>query len=195
MKCSFGFFAFLGALVARPGGARRRLPVSARFAGGVEVKVGVSPSYKLVWAGASRGAEPKSRRCRHPGATDGRHGRCRAKGCPQIGSQHMRQGYTHPLQGLLRRRLWPERATQHFVSARAYSAASGADTSDSLRCDARSTRARRRTPPPHHIDTGRTVRLCAVRIRASRRGTAPALWMLQLQALGVVAPAPAAAFA
>ena len=128
------------------------------------------PSSSLL-APASRSAEPKSDAALVQGATDGRHGRCRAKGCPQIGSQHMQQGYTHPLQGLLRR-LWPERATQHFVSARAYSAASGADTSDSLRCDARSTRARRRTPPPHHIHTGRTVRLCAVRIRASSRNGA-----------------------
>ena len=38
------------------------------------------------WDCASRGAEPKSRRCNGPGATDGQHGRCRAKAIPQIGS-------------------------------------------------------------------------------------------------------------
>ena len=70
-----------------------------------------------VWVIESPFAEPKSDAALAQGATGGQHGRCRAKGCPQIGSQHMQQGYTHPLQ-LLRRRLWPERATQHFVSAR-----------------------------------------------------------------------------
>ena len=128
------------------------------------------------------------------GATDGRHGRHRAKGCPQIGSQHMRQGYTHPLQGLLRRRLWPERATQHFVSARAYSAASGADTSDSLRCDARSTRARRRTTAttPH---TSGAPYACAQFGYAPRVADQRRRCGCCKQALGVVAPAPASAFA
>ena len=141
-------------------------------------------------AGASRGAEPKSRRCRYPGATDGRHGRHRAKGCPQIGRQHMRQGYTHPLQGLLRRRLWPERATPHFVSARAYSAASGTDTSDSLRCDARSTRRAAGTRAPPHLTcashacahSGCTAR---PRVADQRRRCGCCK-----QALGVVAPRP-----
>ena len=93
----------------------------------------------------------------------------------------MQQGYTHPLQGLLRRRLWPERATQHFVSARVLLRCHCAATSDSLRCDARSTRraAGTRAPPQNTHDV-RTA--CAVRMRggdASCRGTAPALWVLQ----------------
>ena len=125
--------------------------------------------FRQVWSRASLGAEPKSRRCRYPGATDGRHGRCRAKGCPQIGSQPMQQGYTHPLQGLLRRRLWPERAKAYIVThvlRRCYCA----DTSDSLRCDARSTRARRRTTAttPHTHRAHRMRILDARRCLASR---------------------------
>ena len=125
-----------------------------------------------MMAGASRGAEPKSRRCNGPGATDGQHGRCRAKGCPQIGSQHMRQGYTHPLQGLLRRRLWPERATRHFVSARVLIRCHCAATSDSLRCDARSTQhaAGTRAPPQNTRRAHRMRILDARRRLASRNG-------------------------
>ena len=127
----------------------------------------------------SAGRSPRTDAGLVQGATDGQHGRHRAKGCPQIGSQHMQQGYTHPLRGLLRRRLWPERATQHFVSARAYSAASGADTSDSLRCDARSTRraAGTRAPPQNTHDV-RTACAFWMHGDASRRGPAPALWVL-----------------
>ena len=107
-----------GALVSRPGAADPRAGSGSQFPAVLRVESKFMFAFSSVWAAVSRGAEPRSRRCRYPGATDGQHGRCRAKGCPQIGSQHMRQGYTHPLQGLLRRWLWPERATQHFVSAR-----------------------------------------------------------------------------
>ena len=197
VRCSFGFFASLGALVSSPGapdpraGDKSQFPAVLRV--GSKFKFTFSSSMGRGLNLVSRGAEPKSQRCRYPGATDGRHGRCRAKGCPQIGSQHMQQGYTHPLQGLLRRRLWPERATPHFVSARAYSAASGADTSDSLRCDARSTRGAAGTRAPPHLTCaphacaqfGYAPRVADQRRRCGRCK----------QALGVVAPAPASAFA
>ena len=108
-----------------------------------------------------------------------------------IGSQQ--QGYTHLLHHCLhaRRRLCPERK-EYIMNARllllrCYCA----DTFDSLRCDARSTRraAGTRAPPQNTHDV-RTA--CAVRMRggdASCRGTAPALWVLQ--ALGVVVPVSA----
>ena len=89
-------------------------------------------------AGASRGAEPKSRRCRYPGATDGRHGRHRAKGCPQIGSQQRYTTSAGPCSPPhARRRRLP---AENIVSARVLLRCHCAATSDSLRCDARSTR-------------------------------------------------------
>ena len=102
------------------------------------------------------------------------------QGCPQIGSQHMQQGYTHLLQGLLRRRLRPERATQHFVSARVLRRCIRAATSDSLRCDARSTRraAGTRAPPQNTHDV-RTACAFWMRGEASRRGPAPVLGVFQ----------------
>ena len=107
-------------------------------------------------AGASRGAEPKSRRCRYPGATDGRHGRHRAKGCPQIGSQQRYTTSAGPCSPphARRRRLPAENIVSARVLRRCYCAA----TSDSLRCDARSTRARRRTTAttPHTHRAHRT---------------------------------------
>ena len=86
----------------------------------------------------SRGAEPKSQRCRYPGATDGRHGRCRAKGCPQIGSLQRYTTSAGPCSPpRARRRRLP---AENIVSARVLLRCYCADTSDSLRCDARSTR-------------------------------------------------------
>ena len=64
--------------------------------------------------------------------------------------------------------------------ARAYSSAATApkhsipSSGMPVRRGAAGTRA-----PPQNTHTGRTVRLCAVRIRAACRGPAPALWVLQ----------------
>ena len=186
------FFASSGSTPAAPRGRgparRRRLSVSGRFAPEVEVKVGVF----VRWSGASRGAEPKSRRCRYPGATDGRHGRHRAKGCPQIGSLQRYTTSAGPCSPpRARRRRLP---AENIVSARVLLRCHCAATSDSLRCDARSTRARRRTTAttPH---TPGASHACAQFGYAPRVAERQRRCGCCKQALGVVAPAPASAFA
>ena len=112
------------------------------------------------------------------GATDGRHGRCRAKGCPQIGSLQRYTTSAGPCSPpRARRRRLP---AENIVSARVLLRCHCAATSDSLRCDARSTRraAGTRAPPQNTHDV-RTACAFWMRGDASRRGTAPALWVLQ----------------
>ena len=84
-----------GALVSRPGAADPRAGSGSQFPAVLRVESKFMFAFSSVWDAVSRVAEPKSRRCNGPGATDGQHGRCRTKAFPQIGSQHMRQGYTH----------------------------------------------------------------------------------------------------
>ena len=162
----------------RAAGARARGPATTpNFRPFCESSLGLRCRLRHDGNSAPAARSPRADAALVQGATDGQHGHHRAEGCPQIGSQHMQQGYTHPLQGLAG---CGQSAPHNTSLARVYSAASGADTSDSLRCDARSTRRAAGTrAPPHHTHTGRTACLCAVRIRASYRGPAPALWVLQ----------------
>ena len=184
------FFASSGSTPAAPRGRgparRRRLSVSGRFAPEVEVKVGVF----VRWAGSSRGAEPKSRRCRYPGATDGRHGRHRAKGCPQIGSL---QRYTTSAGPCSPRRARDAGGYQQKTSsARAYSSAATApqhliaSAAMPVRRGARPGREhhhRTHTTCAPHAQFGCTAR---PRVADQRRRCGCCK-----QALGVVAPAPA----
>ena len=80
--------------MSRPGAADPRAGSGSQFPAVLRVESKFMFAFSSVWAAVSRVAEPKSRRCNGPGATDGQHGRCRTKAFPQIGSQHMRQGYT-----------------------------------------------------------------------------------------------------
>ena len=124
----------------------------------------------------SRGAEPKSQRCRYPGATDGRHGRCRAKGCPQIGSL---QRYTTSAGPAHRRARDTGGYQQKISSARAYSSAVTAPVHQIASAAMPVRRGARPGREHRHTFDMRTARLCAVRIRALCRGPAPALWVLQ----------------
>ena len=150
--------------------------------------------FRQVWSGVSRGAEPKSRRCRYPGATDGRHGRHRAKGCPQIGSLQRYTTSAGPCSPpRARRRRLP---AENIVSARVLLRCHCAATSDSLRCDARSTRRGRAREHRH-----RTHTTCAPHAQFGCAAATPRVADQRRrcgcckQALGVVAPAPALAFA
>ena len=132
------------------------------------------PSSSLL-APASRSAEPKSDAALVQGATDGRHGRCRAKGCPQIGSLQRYTTSAGPCS--------PRDAggyQQKTSSARAYSSAATAP--QHLIASAAMPVRRGARPGREHRHRTRDVRTaCAFWMRgdASRRGPAPALWVLQ----------------
>ena len=195
VRCSFGFFASLGALVSSPGapdpraGDKSQFPAVLRV--GSKFKFTFSSSMGRGLNLVSRGAEPKSQRCRYPGATDGRHGRCRAKGCPQIGSLQRYTTSAGPCSPpRARRRRLP---AENIVSARVLLRCHCAATSDSLRCDARSTRRAAGTRAPPHLTCASHA--CAQFGYAPRVAERRRRCVCCKQALGVVAPAPASAFA
>jgi len=105
------------------------------------------------------------------GATGGQHSRRLAKRCPH------RQPTTRihsPAAGPTRRaRATPAVTEENAVNAHVLLRCYCAETNDGLRCDARSTRRAAGTrAPPQHTHTGRTARLCILRIRASSRNGA-----------------------
>ena len=141
---------------------------------------GLSQRCRLRHDGIARSAErsPRTDAGLVQGATDGQHGRHRAKGCPQIGSLQRYTTSAGPCSPpRARRRRLP---AENIVSARVLLRCHCAATSDSLRCDARSTRraAGTRAPPQNTHDV-RTACAFWMRGEASRRGPAPVLGVFQ----------------
>ena len=151
------FFALGRHPAAAPGAADPRAGyVSPGVSGRNSVWSKLKLLFESVWTRCLSRRGAQERRCDGSGATDGQHGRRLAKAAPKSAANN--KDTLTRCRACARARATPAVTEENIVNARVLRRCYCADTFDSLRCDARSTRRAAGTrAPPQNTQTGRTA--------------------------------------